>query len=640
MKDKLIIIFIILIVIVAFLLFISIDDKKVEKTVSFTKDEITISTGERYQLELTNYDNEVSYKSIDTNIVNVNDSGLIVGKSEGKTKVRVSLKEDEKVCDEIDVNVIKKEILVEKIDLNISKKNLKINDRATIVVNYYPEDAVNKNVTWESSDNTILSVNNGEITAHKSGKAIVTAKTNNNISASLNITVEKLNDKVTIEIKNKVYDGKELEAVIKSDSNTIIDISYYNDDKCTNKVTTPKEVGTYYVIVKTKGNDMYEEFTTPCTKGVVIEKEKDPIIPSNVMSSDELFNNIDKTGISKMQIAVFSNGKVTSTKEYNVSKNEAMYISSASKSMLGIIASLMQEDNIINLDTRIDTYWLKLNSYDFNKCTSDWKYYLNSEETVRKYTKSGTYLAENHPTLKNLLTHSSTIKNMNMVHMIPGDETSEYFGGGMSKTYDRALFMLKHTSHQLFEQGGKPGTSTNYEYQNDRLTRSHALAGFTMQIAMKESINEYSRKKLQSKFSLSSNYGFDNGNSIYFGTKYKISANDLAKIISSIANNGVYNGNQVLKTNTVNLLKNKYSNLRNQTIAFDYINGKYIKFGYYKSIDNSDYYKLSGAIKNVTLISFDDKTNKGYVINMEFNNDSNRDKAINILNKLQNVFYK
>lgn len=629
MKDKLIIILIVLIAIVTFLLIYPNSDKEV----SFVKDEITIGVGERYQLELINYNNKVIYKSMDSSIANVNDNGLLVGINEGKTKIRVTLKEDESVYDEIDITVIKKDILVERIELELNPKKIKINDKKNIIVNYYPNNAINKYVTWESSNNSIATVNNGEVTAVKGGKVTITAKTSNNISSSINIEVEKLDDEITIVIKNKIYDGKELKPDIKSLSDTIIDISYYNDDKCINKVKSPIEVGTYYVIVKTKGNDLYKEFTTSCTKAVVINNKK-------IISSEELFNNIDKTGISKMQIAVFSNGVVTSTKEYNVSKNEAMYISSASKSMLGIIASLMQEDNIINLDTRIDTYWHKLYNYDFNSCTNEWKYYLNNVSTVRKYSKPDVSLAENHPTLRNLLTHSSTIYNMNMVYMEPGNTSSEYFGGGMSKTYDRALFMLRHTSHQLFEKNGKPGTKTNYNYQNDSLTREHALAGFTMQIAMKESINEYARKKLQSKFDLSSNYRFENGNSINFGTKFKISANDLAIIISSIANNGVYNGNQVLKTNTINLLKSKHNNLRNQTIAFDYVNGKYIKLGYYKSIENSEYYGLDNVIRNVTLISFDDKTNKGYVINMEFNSDASKNNAINIFNKLQSVFYK
>lgn len=227
---------------------------------------------------------------------------------------------------------------------------------------------------------------------------------------------------------------------------------------------------------------------------------------------------------------------------------------------------------------------------------------------------------------------------MSMVHMVPNDPSSEYFGGSMSKTYARAIFMLSHTSHQLFNQGGVPGSSTAYNYASDSLTREHALAGFTMQIAMKESINEYLNRSILSPLGASGE--FTRGNSIYFATSYYSSAIDLAKIISAIANNGQYEGKTVFGEKAINEIERVNPNLKNQTIAFDYINGKYIKYGYFTSVSNPSAYNISDTVnKYATLITYDPKTSIGMVVNIKYNNNSYKKSAYKTFDDISNYFY-
>ena len=61
----------------------------------------------------------------------------------------------------------------------VSAIPLKVGNSRTIEVTYTPSTTTHKEVTWKSSDESVASVNNGEITAKKAGTAIVSANTIN-----------------------------------------------------------------------------------------------------------------------------------------------------------------------------------------------------------------------------------------------------------------------------------------------------------------------------------------------------------------------------------------------------------------------------------------------------------------------------
>ena len=397
-----------------------------------------------------------------------------------------------------------------------------------------------------------------------------------------------------------------------------------------------------------QANDEYT-FSIKRKDGSVIEKsinisniKKEEVVtikPLNVHIKD-LTTYLSGTNYDMVQIVTFSNGKINETYSDGCNDNTSFYLSSASKTMLGIIAAKMHEDGIINLNSLISKYWYQLNGYNFSTCTADWRSMMGVESTIVDHTDSKRKLVQNPATLANTLTHSSTIMNMNMVHMVPNDPTSEYFGGSMSSNYGRAAFMLHHTSNQLFEKNGVPGSKTEYNYQIDKLTREHALAGFTMQIAMKESVNEYAKKNIYDKIGIKNSPMFKNGNSIYFAAGYLSSALDVAKVVATIANDGVYNNKVIFKKETIDNIEKVYTNLNNQTIAFDYLNGKYIKYGNFSKIDYFDEYKLSDMYNNYSsYISYNPETSNGFVITVKFKNNSNKNNALNTFNSLSNYFY-
>ena len=71
------------------------------------------------------------------------------------------------------------DLSVKGITLSQPSINLKPGNTEALSVTFFPENAANKNVTWETSDETVASVNaQGVVTAIKPGNAIITAISN------------------------------------------------------------------------------------------------------------------------------------------------------------------------------------------------------------------------------------------------------------------------------------------------------------------------------------------------------------------------------------------------------------------------------------------------------------------------------
>lgn len=536
---------------------------------------------------------------------------------------------------------------VTKVVFNEEVTALYVGDSTKLTPTIYPTSMKDKKLKWESSNSNIAKVSDdGTVKAINPGVTTITVKTENGVNSSYYLIVNKKNDvvlvdKVTLNVN---------EFTLLPDT-TVQLIAKITPVDATNQVLLWKSSNTNVATVTNEGYVKAVGVGTAIisvvshsgkyASAVIHVKSNEVSVPQvEVLSAKDLFNKNSLNGITMAQTAVFSQGEVVSTYSYKTSDTETFPISSASKSILGIVAAKMNDDGILNLDTKIDTYWHRVNGYDYTTCSSEWQKAIGSKDTLKKYTASNVELVENHASLRNCLTHSSTVKNMNMVHLRPNDDSSEYFGGGMGKNYGVAAFMLSHTYHQLFEKDGVPGSTTAYNYLKDTLTREHALAGYTMQISMKESVNEYLKREILNPLGCTSNGGFTNGNSIYFSTYYQSSAVDLAKIISMVANDGVSNGKRILNSSAINNIEKVESKLKNQTIAFDYVDGKYIKFGNYSSISGASNYKLSDVSnKYATYITYDPNKNIGFVVNVKFDSKNNKNNAYNLFNNMNGYFY-
>ena len=79
----------------------------------------------------------------------------------------------------------------EKVTLSQTSATIDKGKTLTLTATVYPEETTNKSLTWTSSNSSVASVSNGNITAAAAGTAIITAKTSNGKTASCVVTVKE-----------------------------------------------------------------------------------------------------------------------------------------------------------------------------------------------------------------------------------------------------------------------------------------------------------------------------------------------------------------------------------------------------------------------------------------------------------------
>ena len=122
------------------------------KEITLDKKEVKINKGERFQLVFNvspiDFSDLVVWKSLDEDIVSVDEFGKIYAKSVGAATIKVSAGNVSTNCI---VNVLQG---VSSVDFDNHTKNLKVGDKYYLTASIYPEDAHNKNLIWKSSDDS------------------------------------------------------------------------------------------------------------------------------------------------------------------------------------------------------------------------------------------------------------------------------------------------------------------------------------------------------------------------------------------------------------------------------------------------------------------------------------------------------
>lgn len=99
------------------------------------------------------------------------------------------------------INIIKK---VEEIKVNKDILNLEVGDTENLTATVSPSDAYNKNIKWSSSNEKVVTVKDGKVTAIGSGNAVITVESEDGYAkATINVSV--IDPKVTGDIDG---DGK------------------------------------------------------------------------------------------------------------------------------------------------------------------------------------------------------------------------------------------------------------------------------------------------------------------------------------------------------------------------------------------------------------------------------------------------
>ncbi|MBP5656636.1 Ig-like domain-containing protein, partial [Candidatus Saccharibacteria bacterium] len=132
-------------------------------------------------------DHTVTFSSSDEKTATVSKTGLLKAKQAGQATI--TAKAENGVTATMAVTVLEK-IKVSTIKLNPANLSIEEKKSARIEAEVLPANAADKTLEWSSSDKTIATVNNdGLVKAVKPGKATITAKSSNNITAKATVTI-------------------------------------------------------------------------------------------------------------------------------------------------------------------------------------------------------------------------------------------------------------------------------------------------------------------------------------------------------------------------------------------------------------------------------------------------------------------
>lgn len=144
------------------------------KSISIPKS-ITIKEGETNKLNVTYSPSDatnkkITWKSSNTRVVTVDASGNIKGISTGSATITATSNDGNYIAtSKVTVTAVDKSL--KDISLNKTELNLEIGKEETLTVNFNPTNAKNKKITWSSSNDEIVKVENGIIKALKPGNA-------------------------------------------------------------------------------------------------------------------------------------------------------------------------------------------------------------------------------------------------------------------------------------------------------------------------------------------------------------------------------------------------------------------------------------------------------------------------------------
>lgn len=118
----------------------------------------------------------IKWSSTNPAIATVSESGVVSAISEGNAIIIASTQDGSNLSATCQVEVYTETILVETINLNPMKIEGAVNDTYEIAATVLPTNATNKSINWKSSDESIVTVDDGSITLHALGTAIITAE--------------------------------------------------------------------------------------------------------------------------------------------------------------------------------------------------------------------------------------------------------------------------------------------------------------------------------------------------------------------------------------------------------------------------------------------------------------------------------
>lgn len=142
----------------------------------------------------------------DKTVLSLNaDSGEITGLKPGTTTITFTVtdeirNDDDGKAPSCTITVIVNKVAVTSIEINSPPKELVVDDSVNLSTTSYPYNATNQEVTWKSSNNEILTIEeDGTLTAVGVGSATITATSKDNSEVKHSITINVIAKTIAVE---------------------------------------------------------------------------------------------------------------------------------------------------------------------------------------------------------------------------------------------------------------------------------------------------------------------------------------------------------------------------------------------------------------------------------------------------------
>lgn len=172
-----------LIIVVTFMFSLAACKEKI--TITVAQNDITLKETQEEVLNYETNDAEgVTFVSSDTEIVTVNEDGEILGIKTGTATITITSKTNTSISENVNVTV--------EACITITGANAVVIDETLELTATVSEHVDNQNVTWSSSDENIVTIDeNGKVTAVSVGSVVITATSvaNNEITATHELSV-------------------------------------------------------------------------------------------------------------------------------------------------------------------------------------------------------------------------------------------------------------------------------------------------------------------------------------------------------------------------------------------------------------------------------------------------------------------
>ena len=320
--------------------YVYVTDKKNVTKISVKDPTIEIGIGESRKIEVevspVSARPKLTWTSSDESIVTIK-NGMARGIKEGEAIIEVK----EKGGRAARVNVKVKNVEIQEIKYNNAISQIHVGESKNLNIIYVPSNATKKELTWESSDTSIISVENGEIKGIKEGRAKITARTEEGHEVSTEIEVIKRSEKIVateikLDIKNaKIKKGESIKinatvipnnaenkSLTWTSSNNSIAIVNNGTIRGIKEGTTKIKVKTtngiekeIEVEVQEKTQEVLPTGVSIKEKTIMLEPNKEKVINATVSPSNAENKSLVWTSNNEKVAIVDSKGKVTTIKE-------------------------------------------------------------------------------------------------------------------------------------------------------------------------------------------------------------------------------------------------------------------------------------------------------------------------------------